>query len=91
VSKKSVGCTWFCVSALLIVLPVIRSVNIPAGNYVYQTPSTISEGHPMPPPHRPGLALIAEGDPMPPPHRPCCQLLTEGDPMPPPHRPGLSV
>ena len=90
-SKKSVGFTWFCFSALLIVLPVIRPVNVPAGNPEFAAPSTISEGDPMPPPHRPCCQLVAEGDPMPPPHRPCCQLVAEGDPMPPPHRPGLSI
>jgi hypothetical protein len=82
----------FLTCSALIVLPVIRSVNIPADNTVLQTPShLVPEGDPMPPPHKPCCRLIAEGDPMPPPHKPGLSLVAEGDPMPPPHKPGTAL
>jgi hypothetical protein len=68
-NQKIVCSVLLCVSAF-IVLPVVRSVNVSDGNPVLATPSIISEGDPMPPPHRPCCALVSEGDPMPPPHRP---------------------
>jgi len=40
----------FSILVCLIVLPVVRSVNTPAGNYVTPAPSLISEGNPMPNP-----------------------------------------
>jgi hypothetical protein len=90
--NKKIACSaLLSVTALFIVLPVIRSVNIPAGNPVLAAPSAIAEGDPMPPPHRPCCSLVPEGDPMPPPHRPGVAVISEGDPMPPPHRPGLAV
>ena len=90
-NKRIASFAWFCAFASLIVLPVIRSVNIPAGNPVFAASSAITEGDPMPPPHRPGFSLVPEGDPMPPPHRPGFTFNAEGDPMPPPHRPNVSV
>lgn len=90
-NKRIVSLTWFCLFASLIVLPVIRSVNNASGNSVFAASTTITEGDPMPPPHRPCCALLTEGDPMPPPHRPGFTANAEGDPMPPPHRPTVSV
>jgi hypothetical protein len=75
VSKKLVfGTLLFSISAFVIVLPVIRSVNVPGGNPVLAAPNVIADGDPMPPPHRPCCSavdsLVPDGDPMPPPHRP---------------------
>ncbi len=58
----------FSIVAFLILLPVIRSVNGPADNYVTPAPSLISQGNPMPnpvPPASDGGVLVAEGNPMP--------------------------
>jgi hypothetical protein len=74
VSKKLVFGVLLSISVLAIVLSVIRSVNVPAGNPVLAAPNIIADGDPMPPPHRPCCSvvdwLVPEGDPMPPPHRP---------------------
>ena len=68
-NKQILGFSFLCVSASLIVLLAIRSVNITAASSAFAVSSTISEGDPMPPPHRP-CCQLTEGDPMPPPHRP---------------------
>jgi hypothetical protein len=52
----------------LMVLPVIRSVNGSAGNYVAPAPSLIADGSPMPnplPPASEAGMLVADGSPMP--------------------------
>jgi len=68
--KKMLVCSvLFSAVAILIVLPVIRSVHIPAGNPTLTSPVRISDGDPMPNPtgpHKPNAAvLVADGDPMP--------------------------
>jgi len=70
-NKKRVFFVLMTVSVVLIVLPVIRPVNIPAGNHAVVAPIRVAEGDPMPLPHKPRLGvLVAEGDPMPLPHKP---------------------
>jgi hypothetical protein len=77
-NKRLVFLVSLSISAFLIVLPVIRSVNNSAGNHTILAPALISEGDPMPAPipHKPGVSvLVAEGDPM---------------PAPIPHKPGIA-
>ena len=89
--KKTMVCfAAFSILACLIVLPVIRSVNAPLGNYTVPVLRLISEGNPMPsplPPNASADVLVVEGDPMPSPIPPTFSsgtLLAEGDPMPSP-------
>lgn len=83
--------------ACLIVLPVIRSVNGSAGNYVTPAPALIADGDPMPNPAPPASSagiLVADGDPMPNPAPPASNagiLVADGDPMPNPAPPGLHL
>jgi hypothetical protein len=67
--KKLVFGVFFLFSAVLILRPVIRSVNIPASKTFFSTATANAEGDPMPypgGPHKPGAGLLAaEGDPMP--------------------------
>jgi hypothetical protein len=78
----------FSILACLIVLPVIRSVNGSAGNYVTPVPSLIADGSPMPNPLPPASntdVLIADGSPMPNPLPPASNtgvLVADGSPMP---------
>ena len=91
--NKRLFCGLFLVfSAVLIVRPVIGSVNIEAGDLNFPAATARLDGDPMPPPggphHSGALVLIADGDPMPPPGGP---HVVDGDPMPPPsgpHKPG---
>ena len=76
------------IAAFSIVLPVIRSVNGSAGNYVLPVSSFIADGNPMPYP-QPSVSspdvLVADGDPMPYPLPSISSpdvLLADGDPMP---------
>jgi hypothetical protein len=68
--------------ACLIVLPVIRSVNDSAGNYVAPDPCLIADGNPMPNPAPPASnagILVADGNPMPnpaPPDQHVIELMT---------------
>ncbi len=77
----------FSILACLIVLPVIRSVNGSAGNYVTPAPSLVADGDPMPNPAPPASkagTLVADGDPMPNPAPPASKagtLVAEGSPM----------
>jgi hypothetical protein len=91
-NKKRVFFVLLAVSIVLIVLPVIRPVNVPAGNHAVTAPTPVAEGDPMPLPHKPHVGtLVAEGDPMPLPHKPHVgTLVAEGDPMPLPHKPRLA-
>lgn len=98
-NKKLVCGLFFLFSAALIVRPVIRSVNVPAGKaFLIATPSN-AEGDPMPSPSGPHKAvaglLAVEGDPMPDPrgpHKPGAGLLAaEGDPMPSPSGPHVAT
>jgi hypothetical protein len=67
-NKKFLVLVLLSVLPLWIVLPVMRSVKISAGNYAIAGPTLIAEGDPMPPPPVPPVSvLVAEGDPMPPP------------------------
>jgi hypothetical protein len=85
--KKTLVCfASFSILACLMVLPVIRSVNTPLGNYAVPAPRLVAEGNPMPSPLPP--ALVAEGNPMPSPLPPtggyAGTLVAEGNPMPSP-------
>jgi hypothetical protein len=68
-NKKLVCSLVFLFSAALMVRPVIRSVNIPAGKAFLIAATANTDGDPMPDPrgpHKPGAGLLAaEGDPMP--------------------------
>jgi hypothetical protein len=80
-NKKYFVLVLLSVSALLIVLPVVRSVNVPGGNHFIAAPASVAEGDPMPLP--PAKAFLAEGDPMPlPPVAASSTFIAEGDPMP---------
>jgi hypothetical protein len=73
-NNKLVCGLFFLFSAALIVRPVIRSVNVPAGKAFLMAATAHAEGDPMPDPrgpHKPGAGLpAAEGDPMPSPSGP---------------------
>jgi hypothetical protein len=78
--NKSLVCgLLFLFSAVLIVRPVIRSVNIAAGNAILGAPTASADGDPMPDPrgpHKPGAGLLAtEGDPMPSPSGPYAAMV----------------
>ena len=90
--KKSFGAVAAASLAVLMIVPVIRSVNLLAGN----SKSTIVDGWPMPPkPTGPGVStLIADGWPMPPkPTGPGANaVVADGWPMPPkPTGPGVAT
>jgi hypothetical protein len=74
--------------ACLILLPVIRSVNGSAGNYVTPAPTLMADGNPMPSPLPPAAnagVLVADGNPMPSPLPPAANagvLVADGNPMP---------
>jgi hypothetical protein len=61
----------FSFLGLLIVLPVIRSVNMGASNVRLTAPVVTADGDPMPSPKPPHATfLVADGDPMPSPRPP---------------------
>jgi hypothetical protein len=72
-NKRLVCGLLFLFPAVLIVRPVIRSVNISAHHAILGA-STAADGDPMPDPrgpHKPGAGLLAtDGDPMPSPSGP---------------------
>ena len=88
--NKRLVCGLFSLLAatVVIVRPVISSVNIAAGNSKAGAGSVKLDGDPMPPPGGPHksdtLTLIADGNPMPPPGGPHA---ADGNPMPPPGGP----
>jgi len=79
--------------AVLMVLPVMRSVNLSAGKPVALDRTQFADGSPMPPfpPKPPSMnadTLVADGSPMPPfPPKPPSMnadtLVADGSPMPP--------
>src|SRR5215470_6811973 len=96
--NKKLACSLFFVSsAILIVRPVIASVNMTAGASVVGTLAK-PEGDPMPPPGGPHQhsagPLVADGNPMPPPSGPhsgiSLALTGDGNPIPPPSGPHAS-
>jgi hypothetical protein len=88
--KKNAFFALFLALTLLILLPVVGSVNISASDYDISASVLVAEGSPGPPPvpsaiHQP--VLVAEGSPGPPPvpsavHQPV--FVAEGSPGPPP-------
>jgi hypothetical protein len=71
VNKSLAWRVLFSFLGVLIVLPVIRSVNIAADTVRLTAPVLMTDGDPMPPPKPPRASfLVADGDPMPPPKPP---------------------
>jgi hypothetical protein len=75
--------------AVLMVLPVVRSVNLSAGNPVTIDRTQYADGSPMPPSIN-ANTLVADGWPLPPPIPPkppsmsANTLVADGWPLPPP-------
>jgi hypothetical protein len=94
--KKTALAVAVSVLAVLIVLPVVRSVNLSPGKPVTIDRTQYADGSPMPPPIPPqppsinANVLVADGSPMPPPIPPqppsinANVLVADGSPMPPP-------
>jgi hypothetical protein len=101
--KKLIYSTGLAAAAMLMLLPVVRSVNVAVGNARMMGAHLQADGDPLPPPIPPGTALPggtyfeADGDPLPPPIPPADQtsvaayLLADGDPLPPPIPPGVAL
>ena len=101
--KKTTLVMAVSVLTILMVLPVIGSVNTLAGKPTIIGPTLRADGDPLPPPipRKPSLmelnTLVADGDPLPPPIPPKPSLMelntlvADGDPLPPPIPPQSSV
>jgi hypothetical protein len=94
--KKTAIAVAVSLLAVLIVLPVVRSVNLPAGKPITIDRIQYVDGSPLPPPIPPkppsvyANALLADGSPLPPPIPPkppstnVDAFVADGSPLPPP-------
>ena len=84
--KKTTLAVAVSVFAVLMVLPVVRSVKLSAGKPVTIDRTLRADGWPLPPPIPPsqGGTLVADGWPLPPPIPPSQVLVADGWPLPPP-------
>jgi hypothetical protein len=94
--KKTTLAVAVLLLAVLMVLPVMGSVNLSAGKPITIDRMQYADGSPMPPPIPPkppsmnANPLVADGSPMPPPIPPkppssnTNTLVADGSPMPPP-------
>jgi hypothetical protein len=94
--KKTAIAVAVSLLAVLIVLPVVRSVNLPAGKPITIDRIQYADGSPLPPPIPPkppsvnANALLADGSPLPPPIPPkppstsVDAFVRDGSPLPPP-------
>jgi len=101
--KKTALAIAVSVLAVLIVLPVIGSVNLSAGKPITIHRTQFADGSPLPPPIPPkppsmnGNTLVADGSPLPPPIPPKPPstngntLVADGSPLPPPIPPRIQV
>jgi hypothetical protein len=89
--KKTAVAVALSVLAVLMVLPVVRSVNLSAGNPVTIGRTQYADGSPLAP-SMSASTLMTDGDPLPPPIPPKPKppsidgyvLVADGDPLPPP-------
>jgi hypothetical protein len=90
--KKTALAVAVSVLAVLIVLPVVGSVNLSAGKSITIDRTQFADGSPLPPPIPPSSmnadTFVADGSPLPPPIPPSSMsadtFVADGSPLPPP-------
>ncbi len=82
--KKTAIVVAVSVLAVLMVLPVVRSVNLSAGKPITNDRTLSADGWPLPIPHQQAETLVADGWPVPPfPPSLTETLVADGWPVPP--------